>query len=148
MRAVITLTLLVFSTVMSGQTLSRSNARKFLEKSWNYIKSDDTASFMNLWSVDDSISITHRRPHSKSEIKASLHQIRSWLDTAITGNMQIDHIDIEKKGLSGTDTKYWIQTWFRYNDHYYKGYGFYLANYKNHWVVRDLPSTSRIISGK
>jgi hypothetical protein len=49
---------------------------------------------------------------------------------------------VEKDDLEGTDTKYWIKAWFKYDDHYFKGFGFYMAYLNNKWVVRDYPSTS------
>ena len=45
-------------------------------------------------------------------------------------NLKIDHIEVNKENLPGTDTEYWIKAWFKYDEHHYKGFGFYIA-YKN-----------------
>ena len=56
-----------------------------------------------------------------------------------------DPKDVDKDYNEGsTDEKYWIKAWFKYDEHYYKGFGFYLAYKNDKWVVRYNPSTSTI----
>ena len=141
-RIFITLTVASFLTIAHGQTISKKEAQQFLEKSWNYLKMKDSVSFANLWSLNDSVSKNHRRPHTTKELFEWYSEIREFLDTALTRNLNIDYIETEKMNLQGMDTQYWIKAWFKYNEHYYKGYGFYIAHKQDKWIVRDYPSTS------
>jgi len=67
---------------------------------------------------------------------------KQYLDTALKRNLKIDNVEVEENNLKGTDSKYWIKAWFRYDERYWKGFGFYLAYVNGKWVARDYPSTS------
>ena len=131
-----------------GQTITKKEARDLLEKAWSYLKTSDTAAFISLWMPDNSSVSYHKRPYTKQEIKNDFIQVKDFLDTALTRNLIIDNIEIEKENLENTDTKYWIKAWFKYDEHYYKGFGFYVAYKNEKWVVRDSPSTSAMRKNK
>ena len=143
-----TFIIVLFLPFGHGQTMNNQEAKQFLDKAWNYLKVSDSASFCNLWVLNDSISKLQRRPHSKKEIIGDFNMLRVFLDTALIKNLKIDFVDISNENLEGTDTKYWIQAWFKYYKGYYKGFGFYVAYMKNKWVVRDCPSTSTMQSNQ
>jgi len=142
------LTVISMLTVVHGQTMNKKEAQQFLEKSWTYVKMNDSISFANLWSLNDNISKNQKRPHSTKELYEWCGELRDFLDTALNRNLKVDYISIEKMNLKDTDTKYWIKAWFKYDEHYYKGYGFYLAQKKGKWIVRDYPSTSTFMRTK
>ena len=141
-RIVITLFCLLILTVANGQTISKKEARHFLEKSWNYLKVSDSASFVSLWDLNPNALEHEGRPMSKCFITGNFDFMKEFLDTALSQNLKMDYIEVEKENLKGTDTKYWIKAWFKYNKHYYKGFGFYVAYDQGKWVVRNSPSTS------
>lgn len=144
-KIIITLVIsLLLFTIANGQTISNKEARQLLENTWNYLKTSDSISFISLWSLNDSISIHQRRPHKKKEIMGNFTFMKEFLDTALNRNLAIDYIDIDKFKLEDTDTKYWIEAWFQYNKHYYKGFGLYIAYMNNKWIVRDDVSTSTL----
>ena len=129
-------------TMVHAQKMNDKEASQLLNKGWNCLKTNDTTSFINFWSLNDSISIHHRRPHKKQEIIANFNAMKEWLDTAIQRKLNIEWVDITRQNLKGTDTKYWVQAWFKYDEHYYKGFGFYVAYMNKRWIVRDDASTS------
>ncbi len=143
-----TLIIVLFLPFVQGQNMNNQEARQLLDKAWNYLKTSDSASFCSFWSLNDSISKQQRRPHAKKEIIGDFIMVRVFLDTAINRNLKIDFINISEENLEGTDTKYWIQAWFKYGKGNYKGFGFYVAYLKNKWVVRDCPSTSTMQSSQ
>src|SRR5262245_1337412 len=96
----------LFLINLQGQTLSEKQARHFLDKAWNYLKTNDTTSFINLWSLNDSISKHQERPHTRQEIIENFNVIKEWVDTALQRNLNIDHVLIEEQNLEDTDTEY------------------------------------------
>ena len=141
-RIVITLFCLLIFTVTHGQTISKKAARQFLEKSWNYLKVSDSVSFIDLWNLNKTALEHEGRPISRKYIAEDFEAIKAFLDTALNQNLKMDFVEVDKENLEGTDTKYWIKAWFKYNKHYSKGFGFYVAYDQGKWVVRNSPSTS------
>ena len=129
-------------TASQGQTIRKKEARQFLEKSLNYLKTSDSASFAGLWNLNKAALEHQGRPWDKQQIIGNFDFMKKFLDTALKQNLRMDYVEIEKENLEGTDTKYWIKAWFKYNKHYYKGFGFYVAYNDGKWVVRSSPSTS------
>jgi hypothetical protein len=140
--------LVLLLPVVHAQTMNDQQVRQILQKAWDDLKTNDSVSFCNFWMLNDSASKLQRRPHTNKDIIEYFDMVREFLDTAINKNTKIDNIDITNENLAGTDTKYWIQAWFKYEIGYYKGFGFYVAWVKNKWVVRDCPSTSTMINNK
>ena len=143
MKKLLILALLISQSILA-QTLSKKEARQILQKAWTATLTNDSIAFAKLWSLNDSESKKHRRPHSENEVYADFRAVREWLDTAITRKLTIENIGLEDDTLQGTDVKYWIMAWFKYNAHYSKSFGFYLASHDGRWVVRDNTSASQI----
>ena len=143
MKQTITLLLSLFVFTLShGQTMSKNEAKQFLEKSWNYLKVSDSSSFLSLWDLNKKSMEHQGLPMSNKFITGNFDFMKEFLDTALAQNLKMDDIEIEPENLEGTDTKYWIKAWFKYNKHYYKGFGFYVAYDDGKWVARNSPSTS------
>jgi hypothetical protein len=144
MKKIVAATVICILTLasVSAHTLSEKEAKQFLDNAWRFVKANDSTSFMNLWSLNDSLSVNQKRPHNQKEILESFRAVRQWIDTALKRNLAIDHITVDKQNLEGTDTEYWVRAWFKYDEHNFKGFGFYLANMNGKWIVRDYPSTS------
>jgi hypothetical protein len=136
---VTTITAVLFLTVAYGQTMNEKEAKQYLEKAWSYVKASDSISFINLWQLSE---VESKSSYSKSQAIAHFNFIKEYLDTALTRNLKIDQVDVVEENLKGTDSKYWIKAWFKYDEHYYKGFGFYLANVNGKWIARGNPSTS------
>lgn len=122
-------------TTAHAQSISKKEAHELLEKAYSYLKTSDTTSFINLWQEENTAA-------SKQKITSEFNFLREFLDTALTRNLKIDNVEIEKYNLKNTDTKYWIKAWFKYDEHNYKGFGFYVAYKSKRWVVRNTLSTS------
>ncbi|HLG34208.1 MAG TPA: hypothetical protein VI757_04955 [Bacteroidia bacterium] len=122
-------------TAAQAQTLGKKEAQQLLEKAWRCMVTSDSGAFMNLWQTDNTAS-------AKQKITEELNFLREFLDTALARNLTIDNVEVEKHNLKNTDTEYWIKAWFRYDEHYYKGFGLYVAYKNNQWIVRGSPSTS------
>ena len=132
---------IIFTAVISfflmaathAQTLHKKEARDLLEKAWRCLVTSDSAAFARFRETDNP---------AEQNLAAEFNFIRQFLDTAIARNLAIHDVEIEKHNLNNTDAEYWIKTWFQYDEHYYKGFGFYVAYKTNRWVVRGSPSTS------
>jgi hypothetical protein len=120
-------------TTASAQSISKKEARDFLEKAWRCVITSDSTTFIQLWENENS---------AKQKLMKEFIFIREFLDTALTRNLAIDDVEIEKHNLKDTDAEIWIKAWFKYDAHYYKGFEFYVANKDNRWVVRGSTSTS------
>jgi hypothetical protein len=131
----ITLLCVLLLAVAHGQTISKKEAKQILEKAWSCLITPDSVSFVNLW-----------RPGNTTPERAIdyFNYLKQFLDTALKQNLKINNVEIEEKNLKGTDTKYWIKAWFKYSEHDYKGFGFYIAPNNGKWVMRGEPSTSRM----
>jgi hypothetical protein len=125
-----------------AQTMSKHKADQFLQRAWNDLRTSDSASFTALWKLNASALQHEGRPMSKQFIVRNFDFMKQFLDTALRENLKMRDVEIEEVNLEGTDTKYWVRTWFKYNKHFYKGFGFYLAYADGQWVVRGSPSTS------
>ncbi|MEO6883587.1 MAG: hypothetical protein ABI199_06155 [Bacteroidia bacterium] len=144
MKKIIATTFVCFLLLTSaqGQTISKKDAKQFLEKAWSYLKTSDSTSFVKLWALDASAPKHKGRTFSSQDIIENFDMMKGYLDTALIENLKIDYIEVEKDNLKGTDSEYWIKAWFKYDEHDYKGFGFYIAYKNSKWVVRDNPSTS------
>ena len=143
-RIIITLLFSCMLCYSYGQSIGKKEARQFLENAWNYLKTADTTSFIDLWHLSPAALEHEGRPMSRKFIMGDFDFIKEYLDTALKQGLSIYDIDISKENLEGTDTKYWVQAWFKYSKHYYKGFGFYIANDAGKWVVRNCASTSTL----
>lgn len=126
---------ILFMTSAQPHSISKKEARQLLQNAWSYLKISDIASFINLWQEENIAA-------SKQKITSEFNFLREFLDTALARNLKIDDVEIEKHNLKNTDTDYWIKARFKYDEHYYKGFGFYVAYKNNRLVVRGNPSTS------
>jgi hypothetical protein len=148
MKKAITAILICFfiATVARAHSISKKEARQFLDNAWNYLKTSDSASFLSLWMLDASAPKHNGRLFTREDIINNFNFMTDFLDTALKQNLRIDHIEIDKENLKGTDTEYWIKAWFKYDKHYYKGFGFYITYKNDKCIVRDNPSTSTLRS--
>jgi len=144
--ATIFFSVLLFA-IAHGQTITKKEARQLLEQALHYLKTSDTASFINLWRLDDAPYPYHERTYTKEDVAGDFNQMKTFLDTALKQNLTIDHIEIEKQDLKDTAKyfgEYKIKAWFRYDEHYFKGFGFYVEYKNNKWVIRFSPDTSEM----
>ena len=131
---------LTFSGAL-GQKISKKEAQQFLEKAWGYVKASDSLSFINLYRHKDMKSNKEVLMIPKQQISDNFNAMKEYLDTALLKNLEINNIDIQKRP-EGMDVDYWIKAWFKYDEHYYKGFGFYLVYIDKKWVINMSPSTS------
>lgn len=106
-----------------------------LEKALSCLQTSDTICFINLWQVDYTATMRRR-------IISDFYAMRQFLDTALNRDLKISDVEIERHNLKNSNIKYWIKAWFKYGEHAYKGFGFYVAYQNNRWIVRGEPSTS------
>jgi len=136
---------LLLLLVAQGQTMHKKDAQQILEHALRYLKTSDTASFINLWLLDDSPYPFHQHPFTVEDVKNDFAHLKVFLDTALAQNYKIDHIEIEKEESKNKNERlgeYLVKAWFKYNEHYYKGFGFYVEYKNERWVVRFSPDTS------
>ena len=141
----VTLIFCCLLNLANGQTMTQKEARQILEKSIHFLKSSDTASFINLWQLDDSAWPYHKKAFTNQDVKENFMMLKTFLDTALTKNLKIDEIEIEKYDPKKKEEflgDYNIKAWFKYNKHYYKGLGFNVVFRENRWFIRYSPDTS------
>ena len=147
MKKIITLTAICLTITINsfGQKISKKEAQQILEKSLGYLKTNDTASFVNLWYFDETPRPYNKNIYSRRNAVEEFIMLKSFLDTALTKNLPFDEIDVEKlDSFDKYKVKYKIKGWFKYDEKksYYKGYGFLIANINGKWVFRFTAETS------
>lgn len=141
---------LSISGVLYGQKLSKKQARQILETAVTCLKTSDTTTFANLWYFDNTPAPFHTKSFTEQTATSYFHYLREFVDTALAQNLLIDDIEISKVAADQQALnfgKYNIKAWFKYNEKYYKGFGFFLDYINDKWVVRYIPDTSTLTRG-
>ncbi|MES2680130.1 MAG: hypothetical protein V4635_09610 [Bacteroidota bacterium] len=141
---------LCISTALYGQKLTKKQARQILGKAISSLQSSDSTTFVSLWHFSGTPPACDNHPFTEKTAITYYHYLREFLDTALTHNLKIDNIDIEKTDAEQQALnfgKYNIKAWFKYADKYYKGFGFYMDFIEGKWVVRFSPDTSTMTCG-
>ena len=101
--------------------INKKDAKSLLDKAFTCIKNSDTNSFVSMWLLDNSDWPYHKRPFNKRDIKSDFHELKIFLDTAITQNLKFDDVEIEKETTQEMLQfgQYNIKAWFRYDKHYF-----------------------------
>ena len=143
-KTILTIVLSVATIAFSyGQKIHKREARKLFEETMNDLRTSDTTDFIHLWYLDNSPSFYHPAPFTSKDAKSWYNQFQLFLDTAITRNLKIDEIEIEKPDTSEIAyAKYKIRVWYKYSAHRYKGYGFLVDYVNGEWKYRFTPDTS------
>ncbi len=147
MKKIITLTAICLTMTVNlfGQKITKKEAQQILEKTLAYLKTNDTASFVNLWHFDDTPRPYNKKVYTKLDAVEEFIELKSFLDTALTKNLPFDEIDVEKMdSYEKYKVKYKIKGWFKYDEKqkYYKGYGFLIDNINGKWGFRFTAETS------
>ena len=128
-----------------GQKISKKEARQILDKTFGYLKTNDTASFVSLWYLDDTPRPYNKKVYMRQNAVEEFIELKSFLDTALAKNLPFDEIDVEKMdSYEKYKVKYKIKGWFKYDEKqkYYKGYGFLIDYINGKWVFRFTAETS------
>ena len=147
MKKIFTLTAICLTITLNsfGQKIAKKEAQQILDKTLSYLKTNDTASFVNLWYFDDTPRPYNKKVYKRQDAVEEFIMLKSFLDTALTKNLPFDEIDVEKMdSYDQYKVKYKIKAWFKYDDNkkYYKGYGFLIDNINGKWVFRFTGETS------
>jgi hypothetical protein len=127
-----------------GQKLKRAQARQILETAVHCLKTSDSIAFIGLWHFDGKPAPYHKNPFTEETAASYYHYFREFLDTALTRDLKIDYIEISKVPSDQQALnfgKYNIRAWLKYNDKYYKGFGFFVDYIDHKWVVHYIPDT-------
>ncbi len=137
---------------VSGQKLSKKEAKKILENAWTCIKNSDTSSFIKMWAMDAQQWPYHTVPFDVQQIKINYYDFKSYFDTALAKNMKFDAVECDTVELNDPHrsfAKYYIRAWFKNTPTFKKGFGFYMDYINNKWLIRFSPDYSNAnISGK
>ena len=141
---------LCITSVLYGQKITKKQARQILEKAITSLQTEDSTTFISLWHFDGTAAPYHNNPFTESSARSYFYYLREFLDTAISRNLKIDGVEIDRVNTEQQALnfgKYNIRAWFKYNDKYYKGFGFYLDYINDKWMVRFIPDTSTLTCG-
>lgn len=131
-----------------AQTLNKDDAARLFEKTFSYLKNNDTASFIKLWKLDNAAWPYHNRPFEDIDVIKHFEAIKIFLDSALIQNLKIESIDVEKQDAN--DKKYFapykITAWFRYKKSLVKGIAFYVEFIDGKWKYRFSPDYTTISS--
>lgn len=132
-----------FSSSLHAQHLTKKQSKELFEKTIQYLKTNDTLSFVNMWHYEKAMS-NNEKHFDEKLAKLYFGHIKTWMDTAFATNLTVDHIEIEKQDNNDEPYlgQYLIKAWFKYNDHYSKGFGFYVDNLNRKWYYHNKPETS------
>jgi len=141
---------LCISTALCGQKVTKKQVRQILETAITSLQTSDSTTFVSLWHFDGESAPYHNNSFTEKTARSYFHHLREFLDTALTRNLKIEDIEIEKVDAEQHVMhfgKYNIKAWFKYSDKYYKGFGFFLDYINDKWVVRFIPDTSTMTGG-
>jgi hypothetical protein len=130
--------------------LKKKQATQILQTALTSLKNADSVTFVKLWYFDGTAAPYHQNPFTEKSAMSYFHYLREFVDTALTRNLKIDDIEIYKVDADQQALnfgKYNAKAWFKYNDKYFKGFGFFLDYIDDKWVVRYIPDTSTLTRG-
>jgi hypothetical protein len=134
-----------------GQKLSKKESRKILENVWSYVQKSDTADFIKMWIIDKQQWPYHTTPFDVQQIRINFADFRSFFDTALIKNMKFDEVEcdtVEHDDPHRGFSAYYIRAWFKFNNDYKKGFGFYMDYVNDKWLIRFSPDYSTVWVGK
>lgn len=136
MQKLITTIICIFLlSALHAQKINESEARQYLEKVWGYLKANDSIAFVNLWLPEDSAWQRLHTPIGGMKLNESFKHLRIFLDPAISGNLDIHHIDIGAEDGRGTE----ISAFFKAREHASLGFSFYVSPVNGKWTARSKP---------
>ena len=112
----IALLLCLVSFGSSGQRMTQKQARQIFSETTRQLNANDTTAFVNMWLYDATPTPSQGTPFTRRHAKGYFEHIREWMDTALTRNLKIDHIDIETQASDQPQSPaYLIKAWYRYD---------------------------------
>jgi hypothetical protein len=151
MKKIFTIILsLSLTTTAWGQKLRKKQADHILQTALSSLKNGDSTAFVKLWYFDGTAAPYRQKPFTEQTAMFYFHYLKEFVDTALLCNLKIDELEISKVGAEQRALnfgKYNIKAWFKYNDNYFKGFGFFLDYIDDKWVVRYIPDTSTFTRG-
>ncbi|MGE0637958.1 MAG: hypothetical protein AB7G44_16435 [Bacteroidia bacterium] len=131
-----------------AQKPSKQEARQLCDNALTALKNSDPTSFASLWIIDNKLLLHPKKPFTNDDVQSHYDEMKVFLDTALTLNLEIDKIEIDKASYLDTIAKSsdfcYIKMWFKYNKHYFKGIGFNVIRVDNKWLVAFDPDYSML----
>src|SRR5690348_3362189 len=90
-------------TAAHAQKISEVEARQYLEKVYNYIKTSDSVSFVNLWLPEDSVWQRIHTPIDGINHMKSFHFLEEFLFPAIISGVSMDRVSVGQEDARGTE---------------------------------------------
>jgi hypothetical protein len=147
MKKVLLISGICLSVLTYGQQkLSKKESKQILEKTWNCVKTNDTAGFIKMWALDDKQWPYHAgQKFTEHDIRVNFGDFKRYFDVPLSKNMKIDAV--ESDTLSKDDphydfSKYYIRAWFNISATERKGFGFYMDYVGDKWLIRFSPDYS------
>lgn len=140
---IIVLALICNAQISLAQKISKQEANALLEKAVTFLKNNDTAAFVNLWYLDNSVRPYDNTTFTKNDIIAEFNELKLFLDTAIKNNLSFDYIEIRdekdvSKHKANNVSSNKLLAWYLYDakHKYYKGFGVRSIYMNNRWLFR------------
>lgn len=134
---------LCLSVFASGQTLTKKEATKILQRAWDDVKKSDTADFVKLWVLDDIQWPYHGgMKFGAAQVMQNYADFKQYLDEAILKKLKFDGVqcDTLEHGDPHYDyARYYIKAWFKLEDGHMRGFGFFMQYVNKQWMVRFSP---------
>ena len=109
---------LALAVNLSGQTISQKEATELLKKSFNYLKNSDTASFVDLWYLDNTTNPPDKSAFDRQQLVQAFRELQQFLVVPVF------------------KAKYKIKAYFKIDDKLTLGYGFLLDYINGRWAFR------------
>src|SRR5689334_6296145 len=130
-----TLICIFLFSISHAQKISESEAKQYLEKAWTYLKTSDSVSFVGLWLPEDSVWQKNHTPAGGTYYMKGYNFLRTWLEPAISKNLDIDHVEIGETDARGTELK----AYFKAREHAMMGFSLHVVSVNNRWTARGKP---------
>ena len=134
-KALLFFTIVLLKSSGFSQKITQTEATDLLKKSFSYLISSDTASFIELYYLDNSSS-SHHQPYSKFDLVRDFEDIQNFLVVPIYKKLPFDRVEITDFSNTSILAKAKIKAYFKIDDHLQLAYGFLVDYINNKWVLR------------
>ena len=126
----------IVNSNLFSQSISKTEASEIFQKTLNSLTSNDTASFIDLWYVDNTAPLFNKnKPYGKPAIIEEFKNLQSFLVVPLVKKMPFERIEITETN-GPLLSKYKIKAYFKIDDHLQLGYGFLVDYIDNKWFLR------------
>jgi len=120
---------------LCSQTLTQNEARDFFQKTFHSLRNSDTASFVDLWYLDQTGNPHDNTVFDRQQLVSNFKELQLFLTVPLVKGLPFEEIEITEMPAI-IKAKYKIKAYFKIDDNLSLAYGFLLDYINGKWVFR------------